>query len=54
MVFRKKMLYLVFVYTSSHHVGRRVIQGLGIKCGGSVMSSENVIGCVRGGVLIRR
>ena len=34
------------MFTSSHHVGRRVNQCLGIKCVGSVMSSKGVIvGC---------
>ena len=43
------------MFTSSHHAGRRVIQGLGIKCGRSVMNSKSVNGCVCGGwVLIRR
>ena len=44
------------LFTSSHHGGRRVIQGLRIKCGGSVMSSESVIVCVcvGGGGVTRR
>ena len=38
-----------YLFTSSYHVGRRVIHGLGIKCGGGAMNSESVIGCVGGG-----